>query len=90
MDQKDQIGNGIEQLFRDKLNIEVPTHDTDLIAEGILDSLLLVDLLLHLERDYQISIALDDLELDNFRTIHAIKGFIECCAVSSSRTKPGV
>lgn len=67
----------IEGLFRNSLNIEVSSRDTDLIEEGLLDSLMLVDLLMYLERDYRIAVGLDDLELDNFRSISAIESFID-------------
>ena len=69
----------ITGLFRDSLNIEVPSPDTDLIEEGLLDSLMLVDLLMHLEQGYDITVSLDDLELDNFRSIEAIEQFIASC-----------
>ena len=43
------VGRRIEAIFADKLNLEVPSADVDLIEAGLLDSLQLVDLLLHLE-----------------------------------------
>ncbi len=68
--------DGILNLFRDNLNIDVASTDTDLIDEGLLDSLMLVELLMHLEQQYQISVAIEDLELENFRTIGSIERFI--------------
>ena len=68
---------GIANLFRDSLNIDVSSADTDLIDEGLLDSLMLVELLMHLEQQYQISIGIEDLELENFRTIRSIEQFID-------------
>ena len=38
------------RLFADELAIEIPETDTDLVQCGLLDSLTLVDLLVHLER----------------------------------------
>ena len=70
----------ITELFQKELNIKVPSSDTDLIEEGLLDSLMLVSLIMHLESQYGITVAFEDIELDNFRTVNAIEHFV------SSRT----
>jgi acyl carrier protein len=62
----------IEQIFVTKLNVEIPSPDTDLIDKGILDSLKFVDLLLHLEHEFNRKISLDNLEIDNFRSVRKI------------------
>jgi acyl carrier protein len=64
-------------LFEQHLNLTVPHEDTDLIDAGLLDSLMLVELLVHLEAQCGISIAVEDLELEHFRTLRSIAGFIE-------------
>lgn len=66
----------IADLFHQHLNVDVTSVDTDLIEEGLLDSLMLVELLMHLEQNYKISITIEDLEFDNFRTIRSIESFI--------------
>jgi methoxymalonate biosynthesis acyl carrier protein len=64
-------------LFRHTLNIDVPSDKTDLIQSGLLDSLALVELLLELERDFGVSIPLQDLDIENFRTVERIGAFVE-------------
>lgn len=59
----------LTELFRDKLFIDVPSADTDLIDSGLLDSLQLVQLLLHVERDLGYRIALDEIDLDDLRSV---------------------
>ena len=59
-------------LFRDRLQIEVPAADTDLIASGLLDSLRLVELLLHIETDLGCRVPLGDIDLDDLRSISRI------------------
>lgn len=69
---EDQIG----LLFSEKVNLGVPSVDTDLLDSGLLDSLAFVDLLVHLEREFGIKISLEDLETDNFRCISKIAEFV--------------
>ncbi|MFU8817107.1 MAG: acyl carrier protein [Pseudomonadales bacterium] len=64
------------QLFLLELNLDVPDPDTDLIDEGLLDSLMLVELIVHLEERYGIEVSLDDLELDHFRSLRRVSQFI--------------
>src|SRR5206468_558781 len=66
----------IGKIFEDKLHLVVPSVDTDLFETGGLDSLALVELLLELETEYGLKISLEDLELQNFRSIVSIAGFI--------------
>jgi acyl carrier protein len=72
--------NGVHQklieLFAGKLNLEIPSVDTDLVGTGLLDSLALVELLAQLEETFGVSISADDLELEDFRSINSIAGFV--------------
>jgi acyl carrier protein len=58
------------------LGLEVPSSETDLVANGLLDSLALVDLFVHLEQRYDTRISLEDMELDNFRSITRIAQYL--------------
>jgi acyl carrier protein len=71
-DLRDQI----VRLFADRLNLDVPSGGTDLFEAGALDSMAFVELLAHLEREFGIAVSLQDLEMDNFRTIERIAGFV--------------
>jgi len=65
----------VRQLFLEILSIQVPSDETDLIEGGFLDSLALVELLFELEL-LGVSVPLDTLEIDDFRTISRIAGVI--------------
>src|SRR5438270_2719108 len=65
------IGN-IQELFADKLLVEVESLDTDLLEAGLLDSLALIQLLVQLEERFGVKIAVDELEIDDFRSIGSI------------------
>jgi D-alanine--poly(phosphoribitol) ligase subunit 2 len=70
----------LADLFSRALHVEVPSVDTDLFEAGILDSLAFVELLLHLEREFGVVTSVDDLEVENFRSIARIAEFIEARA----------
>ena len=52
------------------------SFDTDLLKTGILDSLQFVELLLRLEKEFGLTIALEDFEVDFFRSIDTIAAFV--------------
>jgi acyl carrier protein len=76
--------NGIQRrlidLFRDKLELDVPSAETDLLETGLMDSLTFVELLFHLELEFGITISNDKLELEHFRSIVSIVAFVEQAA----------
>jgi acyl carrier protein len=66
----------LTKLFLEKLNLEVPSADTDLLESGFLDSLSFVSLLLVLEQEYGRRVDAEDLDLDRFRSIAKIAEFV--------------
>jgi len=62
----------LSALFVESLHIEAPSADTDLFETGILDSLQLVELLLQLERRFGFRTTIENLDLDNLRTLGRI------------------
>jgi acyl carrier protein len=67
----------ISNIFVRHLHIKPPSPDRDLIDSGTIDSLTFVELIAHLEREFDIRIPLDDLDLDRFRSICHIGEFIQ-------------
>ena len=66
----------IARLFTDRLHTDVPAVDIDLFETGILDSLRFVELLAALEESFGVRIAVEDLEIDDFRTVSRIADFL--------------
>lgn len=71
------VTDRVQRLFVETLNVEVPSPDTDLIEGGLLDSLALVELLFALEREFAVTIPLESLDIDTFRSVGRIAQFIE-------------
>jgi acyl carrier protein len=70
------LSGRIEQLFAQRLHLDVPSPATDLLETGVLDSLGLVDLLVHLEREFGLVVSLADLDLAQFRSLESIAEFV--------------
>lgn len=51
--------------------------DDDLIEEGILDSLAIVNLITHLEEEYQIEVEPGEVVVDNIGSIRRLTDFIK-------------
>jgi acyl carrier protein len=72
----DPLVRDLRALFTDKLNIDVPSVEADLIESGLLDSLRLVELLLEIEAGLGHRIPIDEIELDDLRSVARIARLI--------------
>jgi acyl carrier protein len=79
-----ELSAKIRGIFVDTLNIEVPSDETDLIDAGYIDSLALVELLFAIEREFSVSVPLDELEIDDFRNVTSISQL-----VATANGRPG-
>jgi acyl carrier protein len=77
MSNSDALRDRISRLVADGLNAEIPSDDTDLFEAGALDSLAFVQLLHLLEQEFGVTTSVDDLEIDNFKSVTRIAGFVE-------------
>jgi acyl carrier protein len=56
------------ELIRDVLQVEVPDSGTDLVEEGLIDSLALVSLITEMELEFGVRLPLGELDLACFRS----------------------
>ncbi|HEX7937576.1 MAG TPA: acyl carrier protein [Gemmatimonadaceae bacterium] len=66
------IEDRLSAIFANGMHVSVPSRDAELLDSGVLDSLGVIELLMLIEQEFGITVAPDDLELDNFRSISAI------------------
>ena len=64
-------------LFTARFHIEVPSADTDLLETGILDSFQFVELLFQLEQHFGLRVSIDDIDLEDLRTLARIARLVE-------------
>jgi D-alanine--poly(phosphoribitol) ligase subunit 2 len=67
----------LKKIFSEKLLVEVESSDTDLLDSGILDSMAFVELLLNLENEFGFQVAIESLDIENFRSISRIAELVE-------------
>ena len=66
----------IRELIIDRLSLEDISADTDLLKEGVLDSVTLVQLIMLLEERFGVRIDLSELEIDDLRSVRSIAALI--------------
>jgi len=62
----------IQEILAAKLLAQVDSPDEDLLQAGILDSLALIQLLVHLEERFGVKILLEELEIEDLRSVRSI------------------
>jgi acyl carrier protein len=62
----------VAELIRDVLQVEVPSADADLVAEGLIDSLALVSLITEVELEFAIRLPIGEFDLSRFRSAEQI------------------
>ena len=87
MTDTDAIIRRLGALFVESLHVEAPSADTDLFETGILDSLQLVELLVQIEQQFGSRIKIDDIDLDDLRTLARIARLL-AAHVGASEASP--
>ncbi len=70
------VQSQIINLMADKLDIQVPSIDTDLFDDSSLDSLTYVQLVVELQQEFEMRISLGQINIDHFRTVEQIADFL--------------
>lgn len=65
----------ILRFLREEMAIDVPSPTTDLVEHGYIDSLLLAELLTRLETDLAFRVRIEELDMDQLRTVAGLARF---------------
>lgn len=71
-----EIQQALTRFFSDQLNVELPSTSADLIEAGILDSLMLIEVVMFMETEFSVTAEFDDLEIENFVTVDSMARFV--------------
>lgn len=80
-----RLDDRILDLVRDRLSIDVPDADVDLIETGLVDSLALVMLITSIEETFACELPLDDFDIENFRSVRRITAYLDESGVLGAR-----
>ena len=88
------LTNDLHTLFREQLQVDVPDNDMNLMENGIIDSLALVNLIMAVEEKFSVSISLEDTDLQRFESVNQLNGLIlelrgESAGSSNGEVKSG-
>jgi methoxymalonate biosynthesis acyl carrier protein len=71
-----QIKQALREFILRSVRIPALGDDEDLFESGIVNSLFAVRLMTFVEKTFAIEVAMEDLEIDNFRSLNATTGFV--------------
>jgi len=73
----DTIKHELTDFIAERARVDYPLKpDTDLLEEGILDSLMMMDLVAHLESQHHVSLGDRDLSPQHFRTVSCLAALV--------------
>ena len=72
----DQVKAVIRSFINDSINIEALGDDENLFESGIVNSLFAVQLTTFVESRFGIEVGMDDLDIENFKSVNATAAFV--------------
>jgi len=66
----------VTKFLRDSIHLANLKDDDHLFESGIVNSLFAVELMTFLEKTFVIEIGMDDLDMENFKSINATTAFV--------------
>ncbi len=76
MRDRENLQSSLLKLFADKLHVEVPSPEIDLVDIGVLDSLGFVTLLMNIEEAFGVAVPIEDLDVEKFRSVDRITAYL--------------
>ncbi len=73
---ENNIRETVANFLLSSINIPNLDHDDNLFESGIVNSLFAVQLMTFLEKTFAIELGMDDLEIENFKSVNATTAFV--------------
>ena len=71
-----QVKETVRSFINNSINIDGLGDDENLFESGIVNSLFAVQLMTFVERSFGIEIGMDDLDVENFKSVSATAAFV--------------
>jgi methoxymalonate biosynthesis acyl carrier protein len=87
----ENVSNNVKETIRSfinsAVNIDAIDDDENLFASGLINSLFAVQLTTFIERKFGIEIGMDDLDIENFKSISATAAFVARKSANAAKEK---
>ena len=70
------VKESVRSFINSSINIDALGDDENLFETGIVNSLFAVQLMTYVERTFEIEIGMDDLDIENFKSVSATAAFV--------------
>jgi acyl carrier protein len=71
-----ELSTRIADLISETLHVDVPSHDADLIDEGLIDSLALISVITEIEAEFEVQLPLDEFDIDSARSVDRLAAYV--------------
>ncbi len=75
-EEEKKVRETVTNFLLSSINIENLNDDDNLFASGIVNSLFAVQLMTFLEKIFVIELGMDDLDIENFKSVNATTAFV--------------
>ncbi len=76
MSDSNQVKEIVRKFINDSINIDALGDDENLFESGLINSLFAVQLMTFIERKFGIEFGMDDLDIENLKSINATAAFV--------------
>jgi len=70
------IAEKINGYILESVNMDSIEYDMDIFEEGLVSSLFAIELMTFLEKNFEIKITTNDLDMNNYKSINSITEFV--------------
>jgi len=74
---EEQVRDTIRRFILSSIPVTRLDDDVDLFESGIVNSLFAVQLMTFIEKTYAMDVAMDDLDIENFKSVNATTAFVQ-------------
>jgi acyl carrier protein len=67
----------IRSYILENINVPALDDDFDIFETGIVNSLFAIELMTFLEKSFSIKVTMDDLDMQNFKSVNAASQFVQ-------------
>lgn len=72
----DSVQKKINDYILQNVSLDSLDYDLDIFEEGLVSSLFAIELMTFIEKTFFIKVTMEDLDMNNFKSVHSITQFI--------------